>query len=284
MMTRLDFTNPTTILWQPIPAIPATRQPALTRLLQRFAPIDLSHMDSVALMDRNDTKFLLNLEQLINVLPGLTPHYWILDINKVRLSHYQTLYFDTPDFALYKSHHAQARDRYKVRSRRYASTDRAFIEVKSKTGHDRTAKRRIETGRLAANLTPEMNDFINAGNGFPIDSHQLEPRLWNDYSRITLVNKYLPERVTLDLNLEFNSDTAINALPGLVIAEVKQDQVNRESAFMQQMRSRQVRPTSFSKYCIGVCLLFDEVKHNNFKPQLRLIDKTLATRNTVRGH
>ena len=40
------------------------------------------------------------------------------------------------------------------------------------------------------------------------------------------------------------------------IAEVKQDGVDRASGFMQQMHGMALHPTSFSKYCIGVALLF----------------------------
>jgi len=35
---------------------------------------------------------------------------------------------------------------------------------------------------------------------------------------------------------------------------------------------------SFSKYCIGVSLLYDQVKRNNFKPQWLYIDKITQDR------
>ena len=47
------------------------------------------------------------------------------------------------------------------------------------------------------------------------------------------------------------------------------------SAFVREMRALGVRPTGFSKYCIGVSMLYPEVKHNRFKPQLRRIDQLL---------
>ena len=39
------------------------------------------------------------------------------------------------------------------------------------------------------------------------------------------------------------------------------------------MRALGIRSTGFSKYCIGIALLYPQVKHNNFKPILRLLDK-----------
>src|SRR5690348_11438069 len=76
------------------------------RLLSRFAPIGLGQMDAVALQNRTDTKYLLSGAQLARALSALAGQYRALEIGGVRLSAYETLYFDTPDFALYLQHHA----------------------------------------------------------------------------------------------------------------------------------------------------------------------------------
>jgi hypothetical protein len=54
---------------------------------------------------------------------------------------------------------------------------------------------------------------------------------------------------------------------------VKQSGINRGSAFIRAMRELSLHPSGVSKYCVGVSLLYESVKHNNFKPKLRLIDK-----------
>ncbi len=86
--------------------------------------------------------------------------------------------------------------------------------------------------------------------------------------------------MTLDLNLSFSAGGQAGsrppmALPGLAIAEVKQDGVNRNSAFVRRMREMNQRPAGFSKYCAGVTLLHQEIKHNNFKPRMRTISKLI---------
>ena len=88
-----------------------------------FDPISLAQMDEVALLDRTDTKYVMNEGQLFTALISLTGYYQILDINGIRLNHYRTLYFDTTNFALYLRHHADGRNRYKVRSREYVDTE-----------------------------------------------------------------------------------------------------------------------------------------------------------------
>jgi hypothetical protein len=261
----------------------ANTYPDFPHLLCRFEPISLAQMDDVALLDRTDIKYVLNVRQLYCALTSLTGHYRVLDIDGIRLNHYQTLYFDTADFALYMHHHAGRRNRYKVRSRKYVDTGQSFLEVKFKTNKDRTIKRRVQTPGLVTRFTPETNDFMNAH--FPLDTQFLEPKLWIDFPRITLVSKHHRERLTLDLNLRFCSGGRTVALPGIAIAEVKQDNVNRNSDFIRQMRALNVHPTGFSKYCIGVSLLYQNVKHNNFKSRLRLVNKLMRGDNNVqRAH
>jgi hypothetical protein len=243
-------------------------------LLSRFAPISLGQMEAVALQNRTDTKYLLSGSQLERALRALAGQYRVLEIDGVRLNAYETLYFDTPDFALYMQHHAGKRNRYKVRSRRYVVTDQAFLEVKLKTNKDRTVKRRVATDGLATACTPELARFVASAVADPAET--LEPKLWNEYSRITLVSSTHPERLTIDLDLCFGRDGQRVALPGIAVAEVKQDGVDRGSGFIRQMHAAGIAPTSFSKYCIGVSLLYPHVKHNNFKPKLRLVQKLMG--------
>jgi hypothetical protein len=242
-------------------------------LLSRFDPISLAQMDGVALLDRTDTKYVLNAGQLYGTLASLTEYYRVLDIDGIRLNPYRTLYFDTADFALYLRHHAGGRNRYKVRSRKYLDTSLSFLEIKRKVNKSRTVKNRLQTPGLISRFTPQTSEFVKAH--FPLNPNFLEPKLWNDFSRITLVSKHRQERLTLDLSLQFCNDRCTVALPGIAIAEVKQDGVNHNSDFIRQMRAMNIHSTGFSKYCIGVSMLYQNVKHNNFKPKLRLVNKLM---------
>ena len=102
----------------------------------------------------------------------------------------------------------------------------------------------------------------------------LEAKLWTNFSRITLVNKKYPERVTIDMNLTFKTNESDSTIDNLVIAEVKQDS-KVVSPFLYLMKQNHVREGSMSKYCYGVINLFNKIKHNSFKPNLILIKKTL---------
>ena len=50
---------------------------------------------------------------------------------------------------------------------------------------------------------------------------------------------------------------------------------------MKALRAAGVFPTSVSKYCLGVSLLYEDVKHNSFKPTLLLIKKLMKEAGNV---
>jgi hypothetical protein len=243
-------------------------------LLDEFEPIGLAQMDAVALLDRTDTKYVMQSSQLYTALAALSADYQVLAIDDVRMHPYRTLYFDTDDFALYMRHHAGREHRFKVRSRQYVDSHRSYLEVKIKTNKDRTSKKRIETGDLVTGWTPEIGLFVDAC--VPLNTYPLEPKLWNSFVRVTLVSKHEPERLTLDLDLRFDDGRQSIDLPGVAIAEVKQEGINRSSDFVRQMRTMAIHASGFSKYCIGTALLYPTVKHNNFKDQLRLVGKLMG--------
>jgi len=101
-------------------------------ILQNFQPISLSEMDEVKLMNRTDTKFVLNRTLFNEVLPQLTSSYRVLEISDQRLSSYRTLYFDTSGFDLFLDHHNGKGNRFKVRIRKYVESNLFFLEIKNK--------------------------------------------------------------------------------------------------------------------------------------------------------
>lgn len=247
--------------------------PRVHSTLMRFEPLGLSDIQEAALLDRVDTKYVFGLNDLSTLMTEMTDAYRVLTIDQTRLHAYQTLYFDTSDFMIYEQHHNGVGSRYKVRARKYVGTDAAFFEVKHRTNQKRTIKTRLPIADVDLALSEPVMDFLHANT--PFDAHTLAPKLWNDYLRITLISKQRPERVTLDVNLEYRWAEHCIALPGIVIAEVKQARLSYESAFISHMRRLGIRPLSYSKYTAGVYSLYDTVKANNFKAQIRRINQVI---------
>ncbi len=271
--TRQTLTHEAPRWMQPWVLLDGDALPAWQELAASFEPISLTEMDGVALLNRLDTKFVMTGRQLWDALSGLQSEYWMLEVDGQRLNRYHTLYFDTPSFDLYTAHANQRPERYKVRSREYASSGQAFLEIKHRTRKDRTIKQRIEIARQLSRISDEAGAWLRGVA--PLDAAALEPKLSNSFLRMTLVNRQCCERVTLDLGLAFGSDTRRLALEGIAIAEVKVDGGSAPSPFLRRMRSARVHPRGFSKYAVGVALLYDGVKKNSLKPRLLWVEKLM---------
>lgn len=247
-------------------------QLSFLNILQSFDSITLQEMDGVKLMDRTDTKFTFNIRNLLSILEAAKADYRILEVQGNRISRYKTLYFDTQNFKLYNQHHSGKLNRYKIRHRTYLESNLGFLEVKFKTNKGRTLKTRIKEINVPELNTGKAFDFLQ--KTLPFSPLILLPKLWINYSRITLVNKKSAERLTLDLNLEFEKDGKTQILHQLVIAEVKQDS-KVASPFISIMRKEHIREGSISKYCFGVASSFSEVRKNNFKQKLSNVNKII---------
>jgi hypothetical protein len=241
------------------------------RVLAQFVPTTLAEMDGVSLLNRIDTKFVLSEATLAAILPALASDYRVLEIDGRRAHRYRTLYFDTPDLALYRRHHAGRAVRHKVRSRTYLDTGLSFFEIKARNNKGRTLKHRLMTVAPLTSLTPDTQELLAAH--LPTGERAVQPTLWNEFARITLVGNHSAERLTLDLGVRFDTPGGTAILPGVVIAELKQGGIDQASAFMRRMRLGRLRPTSVSKYCVGVAMLVPGAKHNAFKEKLRAIEK-----------
>jgi len=247
--------------------------PGLAQALSQLAPATLRDLDAVALLNRVDTKYLLTLPRLLALLPSLAREYRVLDIEGRRLHQYRTLYFDTPNLDLYRHHQAGQAIRHKVRSRAYVDSGLSFFEIKSKTSDRRTVKHRLATPGFVADLTPDTGEFLTTH--VPSAGRSLVPVLRNDFFRITLVGKRAAERLTLDVNIQFDCDGRTAVLPGIVIAELKQSDLTQPSPFRATMQAEQILPTSISKYCVGVALLVADVEHDVFDQQLRTLERLI---------
>lgn len=244
--------------------------PTAQHTLSTMDPVSLAEMDAHALMNRVDTKYILGADLLQELLENMGRFYRVLSVATIRLSQYRTLYFDTQNHECYLQHHNGKLNRRKYRIRKYLSTDACFLEVKSKNNKGRTKKKRISIDDFEDSLSPSSLDFIKSVTG---TLPELDSAIWSSFSRITLVNRLQPERVTLDLDLEFSDGKSQKDLPHILIAEVKQERDNRHTPIREYLRRQHVRPMRVSKYCLGTMLLKPHLKSNRFKRKLLAIRK-----------
>ena len=240
-------------------------------ILQEFKPISLAEMDRVKLMNRTDTKFAFSVEKFTEFLESLNQFYDVLEIANTRTPHYESLYFDDDQFSFFKDHHNGKTNRFKVRIRKYVESDILFLEVKHKF-KGRTDKKRIPANGFQEVFDEKQLQFLT--KQLQAES-QLMPTMWNSFQRITLINKTLNERLTFDFNINFHHQSIERNFSKLVIAELKQEDLDRNSPFYVLMKKQQIRPYRLSKYCLGSIEIYGEnqLKFNRFKKKLLLLKK-----------
>ena len=198
----------------------------MSTALNMMQPIGLDDMKAVRLMNRMDQKYLASADLLEDLLSRIADSYYVQHIDGNPLSPYRTLYFDTDDLRMYTMHHNKKLNRQKLRVRTYRSTDTTFFEIKNKNNKKKTSKVRIpiDVAMFDHSLeVPEVMQFVNENTPYPVTT--LHPCLENRFERITLVDKGMSERITIDRGISFhNRATNIDAdISRLLVIEVKHE-------------------------------------------------------------
>ena len=257
-------------------------------ILSTYQPITLDEMSGIKLMNRTDTKFVTTVDRLRLLLTMAHDDYRAQEIDGKRQALYYTAYFDTPDNNMYLVHQNGHAGRQKLRIRSYVDSGLNYLEVKTKNNRGRTKKKRVDMVDFDP-LHPDhgirfmrQDDQYVAYDNFlrkylRYDPTILSEQMENHFHRITLVNKAKTERLTIDTDLCFhNLKTGNDAdLTGLVIIELKRDGL-QPSPILGMLRDLRIKPSGFSKYCMGSALTNPDLKRNNFKERLRLVERLLA--------
>lgn len=255
--------------------------PYIDQLLDNLEPITLEQMSGIRLMNRTDTKFVTDKVHLAMLLEKAQGKYYAQFHDGSKIANYMTTYWDTDEHIFYLEHHNGRAPRQKVRVRTYLDSNITFLEVKTKNNHGRTKKKRIEVPCQEISGEDGRNEFLESLVHMGID--KIHPTVRNRFKRITLVNMEKTERLTIDFDVQFhNMETGNDANTGqLVIIELKRDG-NVFSPILSILHSLRIKPSGFSKYCIGSVLTNRNLKYNRFKPKLIRLSK-LANEKMLRG-
>ena len=246
-------------------------------LLQHLEPITLEQMSSIRLMNRTDTKFVTCKENLARLLEMAQGKYYAQFNNDSKIANYMTTYWDTDNHRFFLEHHNGRAPRQKVRVRTYMDSQLTFLEVKTKNNHGRTKKKRVEVPSQEIEVRGTNGEFVEGlvHQGL----NEMHPTVRNQFHRITLVNYDKTERLTIDYDVHFhNMETGKDAETGpLVIIELKRDG-NVYSPVLEILRVLRIKPSGFSKYCIGSVMTNKNLKQNLFKAKMVTLSKLANTK------
>jgi hypothetical protein len=236
----------------------------LAHYLRGRPAVSLERVLSVAqLTTRVELKYLVPLATLPAFLHGLPEELMVLDIGGLRIFDYESVYFDTENFGLYRNHVQGKRRRYKARIRSYCDSGDAMLEVKLKGSRGQTVKERLPYDfDRRRELTREGRLFLDrvVGQAYGFTAPPLWPSLTTAYRRATLVDLERKSRLTIDVNLSWFDGNSSRQADHLALIESKSLAGPGPSDAL--LRSMGVRPVRISKYCLGVALLHPDLAAN----------------------
>lgn len=251
-----------------LPPMPAADP--LGALLEPFDPVDAALAERRSLLQRADTKFLLDVRALGLALGPLASAYAVLLAGGERVARYETLYYDVPSLRGFDDHARGRAPRHKVRARHYPDRALCFLEVKSRTNRGTTGKARRPHPFGEPSLSAEEQAWALGITGW---TGPLSAQAWTGCRRITLLGLEADERVTVDLDLRVERPPCARRLDGLAIVEVKQARPDPRSPAVQALRRAGARAGSVSKYAVAMGLLAAGVRRNRLLPTLREIGR-----------
>lgn len=220
-----------------------------------------------ALLNRVDRKHLVPADDLPEISHRLAGDARVLEIDDRTWFDYRSTYFDTPDLVSYASAGHGRRRRFKVRTRDYVTSQTGFLEVKTRGGRGTTVKDRLphRFGDAELNRYEQcwIGDTLARRGVDPAPSQALIPTLVTGYRRRTLRiqprDDRVTSRVTIDIALTWELPARAPGGPlsmGLDrFAIVETKGAPRPSHVDRMLWRLGHRPTSISKYGVGVAIL-----------------------------
>jgi len=258
-------------------------------LSSALTPIGLDEvLEQAALQTRTDNKYLVDRSVLDLMVVDLRRVMRCLTIENRTVAHYRSIYFDTSKLAFYHQHLQGRRHRFKVRTRSYVDTCSSMLEVKAKGYRALTVKERVPWPDSALDhLGTDGDEFIAGVVGSRRYRSSLEPVIENTYRRATLVDTGSQSRVTCDIDLSFRKGAIDVPGPrGKVPVETKS--TTGRCTADRWFQAKGIRPLSMSKYCIGIALLYPDVRvnpwHRVLTHQFGWSPPSLEVRDVVEAH
>ncbi|MDH3659704.1 MAG: polyphosphate polymerase domain-containing protein [Alphaproteobacteria bacterium] len=256
--------------------------PEIIASLRKFSAISLEDTNKFAsMLKRIDNKYVVDRQQLLSVLDVLRDGFRILRIDERGIFSYESCYFDD-NYQCFSEHRQGRRQRFKVRTRRYVESGLAFFEVKLKGKRGQTEKSRAACDHYDSFVVNDREQQMlrelyekNYGKAF---HYRMVPALHVSYRRFTLVSASGRERITVDLNLGFETPSGKHARIGddFIIIETKTADGRGKSD--RALKQKHIRTADgCSKYCIGMALTGEVQRYNKFRAIVRKARSRMPT-------
>jgi hypothetical protein len=153
-------------------------------IIKSFQSKALEGTPKVLQMNRMDSKFLIPIERLPEILDTIRADYYILENDGNPVMKYLTVYFEEPHNGLDTSHYNGKSNAYKVRKRVYLDFGIGFLEVEFINNKGKTITKRVLSNLDLMHLSTTDVNFLT--DKLLIDPLSLQAIITNQFLRITL--------------------------------------------------------------------------------------------------
>ena len=242
-------------------------------MIATMAPIELSELqEKASLQTRIDRKYVVELDQLDNILGALPTTTQVLQIDARRQFCYRSVYFDTADLLAYRLTALRRHRRFKIRTRSYLDSGRHLLEVKTRGSRGTTVKQQLaydgDGEHLLGDDRQEACRAVAQTGAMAPRATELRPVLITTYRRVTLFLPTSRSRVTIDTDLCWllPDGSRVQRLGSHAIVETKC--VGSAAEMDRALWAHQHRPCSISKFGTGLAALRPELPANRWRPVL----------------
>ncbi len=232
-------------------------------LIDALPTIELADLNAAAsLQTRVDRKYLVRPDLVGSLVSDFAGSASALMVANTRVFDYESVYFDSAEFRLYRAAATGRRRRFKVRTRSQANND-PMLEVKAKDGRGRTVKFRAP--HLAAAMTelgPAAGGFVDEVVGTNNTTADLHPVLTTRYERSTLFHADSKSRMTIDQNVRCTATDNATATFRAIVVETKSD--GAASPFDRWLWGHGLRPVRLSKFSTALAALTTSLPSNRW--------------------
>jgi hypothetical protein len=231
------------------------------------SPLSLAEVLATAdLQTRTDRKYVVTPDLFARLLDELGAGMGVLEIAGARSFRYESVYFDTPTLESYLGAAHGRRRRFKVRTRTYHDTGECMLEVKVRTGRGETLKHRApHDARRRWSLDGPGLQFVRS---HAPAADALAPALTTTYARSTFVELATGARMTCDTGLVCSAPAGGSvSLPDELLVETKS--AGPPAPADRFLWRAGVRPSTISKFCVGMAALDPNLPANKWNRVLR---------------
>ena len=240
------------------------------RAVTALKPVSLEDVvERAEFLTRVDRKYLVTGRQVVEAFLSLGEEPRVLEIDSRRFFSYESVYYDTPDLAIYRDAARRRPNRFKVRERRYIDTGDRAIEVKARSARDATVKyRRWLGGSIPADrtLSSEALEFLGGFARVAPLLDELGPSLVTRYARVTLLTEGGRVTVDWDVSAQDMGGSGMDYGDRLILETKSQ---NRAGPLDKALWGLRVRPARVSKYCTSLATLRPGLPVNAWSRTLR---------------